>query len=82
MGGQEIRSWARGLYTLNEIRFEPLHPQFPPYPAFPPSLPSLSFLNTLFILLPTTAIALVLFVLLVRVLGGGEDRLWLVRAPS
>ena len=38
--------------------------------------------NTLFALLPTTAIPLVLFVLLFRVLGGGEDRLWLVRAPS
>ena len=82
MGGQEIRSWARGLYTLNEIRFEPLHPQFPPYPAFPPSLPSLFLFDTLFFLLATIAIALVLFILLFRVLGGGEDRLWLVRAPS
>ena len=41
MGGQEIRSWARGLYTLKEIRFDLPRPQFPPYPAFAPFLPAL-----------------------------------------
>ena len=40
-GGTGDPKRARGLYTLNEIRFDLPRPQFPPYPAFAPFLPAL-----------------------------------------
>ena len=82
MGGQEIRSWARGLYTCNEIRFDLLRPHNPPYPVFPPSLRARHVHLAALVPASRPAIALLLLVARFFVLDGSKDGLWLVRAPS